>query len=155
LLIAAAALTSNGGEVPKVDAEKPTVSIVNPTTLPYFSTPFTIVSLNGTFSDNVGVTELIIGNPGIWAGRWENITETRTVEWSAPVDLGPGTNYITVTVRDAQGNENSITIAVTYTGSVLKDKTHPTINISSPNQSISRPRLPQSASPVARQTTSG
>lgn len=96
---------------PSLDTESPTVSIAQPTTDADYLTPFSEVLLQGTASDNIGVTQI----------TWSNATSgdsgicTGTNNWSSyPIPLEEGDNSITVRARDAANNQATDNITVTY-----------------------------------------
>jgi hypothetical protein len=94
------------------DTTAPTVSIVLPSATGSYSTTSSAVSLSGTASDNVGVASVSWRNAANGAAG----STSGTGSWSvASVGLVSGVNTITVTARDAAGNNGSATLAVTYT----------------------------------------
>jgi len=107
------------------DATLPTVTIASPTTLSSFATTSSSLAISGTATDDVGVTQV----------RWVNSrggdgTASGTTSWSAPVvALQGGTNIITVTARDAAGNQSTDVLTVTYS---LPDASAPTVSILGP-----------------------
>ena len=69
------------------------------------------LSLGGTASDNVGVTQVSWSNDRGGSG-----TAIGTATWTASgIALQSGANVITVTARDAAGNTSTDTLTVTYT----------------------------------------
>jgi glucodextranase-like protein len=92
------------------DTIAPAVAITTPTTATTFSTSAATLSLGGTASDNVGVTQVTWSN-----SRGGSGTATGTANWSASVGLQSGLNVVTVTARDAAGNTSTDTLTVTYT----------------------------------------
>src|SRR5216117_3643829 len=93
------------------DATPPTVAITAPTSNPTFSTSTTPLTLGGTASDNVGVTQVTWTNSAGGSG-----TATGTTSWTASgIVLQPGTNVLTVTATDAAGNTATDTLTVTFT----------------------------------------
>jgi hypothetical protein len=92
------------------DTVAPAVAITTPTTATTFSTSGATLSLGGTASDNVGVTQVTWSNSSGGSG-----TATGTASWSASVALQSGSNVLTVTARDAAGNTSTDTLTVTYT----------------------------------------
>lgn len=95
------------------DVRSPSVTIDYPTSLQTWTTTSSSFDLSGTAADNTGIVQVAWSNHrggnGLaedW-GNWEN--------WYVPViALQPGTNVITVTATDAEGNIGSDTITVTY-----------------------------------------
>ena len=90
------------------DIIPPTVSI----TLPLFD-PFTTtqqITFGGIASDDVGVTSILWSNDrggnGVIVGAGSFQIDN--------IILQPGTNHITITARDAAGNEGTDTITVIY-----------------------------------------
>jgi uncharacterized protein (TIGR03437 family) len=111
----------------QTDTTPPTVSITSPTAASTFSTSSTSINLSGTASDNVGVTQVI------WVtDRGSNGVAAGTASWSASaIPLQSGSNQITVTARDAAGNQKSAVIAVTSTATTPSSNA-PTVVITSP-----------------------
>jgi hypothetical protein len=97
------------------DTQAPSVSITSPTTAPTYSTTATSITLSGSASDNVGVTQVTWANTAGDGG-----TATGTTAWSAAVPLHPGTDTLIVTARDAAGNTARATLIVTVSGSTTK-----------------------------------
>ena len=98
---------------PQPDTTAPTINITSPTSAATFSTAGTTISLSGTATDNVGVTQVTwvssAGGSGLAAG---------TSSWNASgIALQSGSNQLTVTARDAAGNQKSAIITVTSTAS--------------------------------------
>ena len=102
----------------------PVVRITTPTTATTFSTHAAALSLGGTASDNVRVTQVTWSNSLGGSG-----TATGTTNWSASIGLRKGLNLLTITARDAAGNLATDTISVTYSA---PDTTKPAINITNP-----------------------
>src|SRR5438034_1277182 len=97
--------------VANADATPPTVAITAPTSNPTFSTSTTPLTLGGTASDNVGVTQVTWVNSAGGSG-----TATGTTSWTASgIVLQPGANGLTVTATDAAGNTATDTLTVTFT----------------------------------------
>src|SRR5437870_771108 len=93
------------------DTTPPTVSISAPTSNPTFSTSTTPLTLGGTASDNVGVTQVTWVNSAGGSG-----TATGTTSWTASgIVLQPGANGLTVTATDAAGNTATDALTVTFT----------------------------------------
>lgn len=109
----------------------PTVEIVWPTDLPYYTTYSTPIALSGYAKDNVGVTrvrakkaengQLFEGTFDISSGKW----------WVQGIQLSPGKNVIIVDANDAAGNTGSDTIKINY----VQELNPPTITITSPTSS--------------------
>src|SRR5882672_11487998 len=119
--------TSSGDTVSRVasgsgvDAGLPTVTITTPTTNPTFSTSSPTLTLGGTASDAVGVTQVTWVNDRGGSG-----TATGTTSWTASgISLQTGVNVLTVTARDAAGNlaTASLTVTLTSTFSLTVSKT--------------------------------
>ena len=102
------------------DTTKPTITITTPTTLATYIAPTGTVTLGGTASDNIGVTQVSWSNSAGGTG-----TMTGTANWNSTITLQSGTNTITVTGRDAAENTGTDTIAVTYTP-IITDTQIPT-----------------------------
>src|SRR2546430_2799229 len=104
------------------DTSAPTTSITTPTSGSSYTTNTSPLTLGGTATDNVGVTQVSWTNSQGGTG-----TATGTTTWSAPgIALQPGSNVLTVTARDAAGNPGNATLTVTY------DPTAPTVGITTP-----------------------
>jgi hypothetical protein len=104
------------------DNTPPTVSLTGPTTNPIYYTGNASVTVSGTSSDNVAVGTVGWSN----AASGGSGTAVGTGSWSAPIPLTPGTNLITITVRDTAGNVTTKTITV------IEDTQPPTIAITTP-----------------------
>ena len=109
--------TANGDTISRivtgtgVDATPPTIGIISPTSGPTYSTSNALLTLAGTASDNVGVTQVTWAN-----GRGGSGTATGTASWTAGIALRLGMNVLTVTARDAAGNTATATLTVTLSG---------------------------------------
>jgi hypothetical protein len=90
------------------DTTAPVVTITGPTTSATYTATAATLTLSGTASDNVGVTQVSWVND-----RGGNGTATGTTNWSASVALQSGVNVLTVTARDAAGNVSTDTLTVT------------------------------------------
>src|SRR2546422_1014276 len=98
----------------------PTVAITSPTSNPTYTTSSSSLTLGGTASDNVGVTQVTWANSLGGSG-----TATGTTSWTAGgIALQTGTNVLTVSARDAAGNIATATLTAT-----LSDTTAPTVTI--------------------------
>ena len=103
----------------------PVVTITSPTTAATFSASAATLTIAGTASDNVGVTQVSWKNDRGGSG-----TASGTTSWNATVTLQSGGNAITVTARDAAGNTSTDVLAVAYTPP--GDTTKPVIAITTP-----------------------
>lgn len=99
------------------DTTPPSVTIASPQGAPVYSTSSSPITLAGTASDNVGVTQVTWSN-----SRGGSGTATGTGNWTASnITLKLGSNVLTVTARDAAGNIGTatmtaiLTIAFTFT----------------------------------------
>jgi len=92
------------------DTVAPVVTITSPTTATAYTTPSATITLGGTASDNIGVTQVSWVN-----SRGGSGVATGTTSWSAGIPLYGGSNVLTVTARDAAGNTMSDTLTVTFT----------------------------------------
>ncbi len=121
-------IVKGGTPPPAGDTTPPTVTITTPTTAPTHATSSSPITIGGSASDNVGVTQVT------WANAATNGTggATGTTSWSAVIALAAGANAITVTARDAAGNTAADTITVTYTPPA-GDSTPPQISIVEPS----------------------
>ncbi len=95
------------------DTTKPTITIETPTASSTFSAATASLALGGKASDNVGVTQVTWSNSQGGSGS----TTPASGNWSiGNITLKANTsNVITVTARDAAGNAQTDTIAVSYT----------------------------------------
>ena len=93
------------------DTQNPTVTITSPTSSSTYSTGSLSISIAGTSSDNLGVTQV----------SWENNrggsgTASGTINWSvSSINLQAGANIITVTAGDAANHTGTDTITINYT----------------------------------------
>ena len=102
-------LTVNGGG--GGDTTPPTITITTPTSNPTYTTGTSPLTLGGTASDNVGVTQVTWSNSAGGSG-----TASGTTSWTVSgIVLQPGTNVLTVSARDAANNIGTDTLTVTYT----------------------------------------
>src|SRR5439155_787194 len=93
------------------DTTAPTLTIASPTSNPTFSTSTTLLTLGGTASDNVGVTQVT------WANSGGSGTASGTTSWAASgIVLQTGTNVLAVQARDAAGNTATASLTVTLSG---------------------------------------
>jgi hypothetical protein len=108
---------------PTADTTPPTVTITSPTSNPTFTAGGSSLTLGGTASDGIGVTQVTWVN-----SRGGNGTASGTTTWTVNgILLQVGTNVLTVTARDAAGNTAMDALTVT-----LNDTTTPTVTITSP-----------------------
>jgi len=124
--------TANGGTVSGVvtgsatgttDTSPPTVTITSPTANSTYTTGSSSLTLGGTASDNVGVTQVTWAN-----SRGGSGTAAGTTSWTASgIALQLGTNVLTVTARDAAGNTKTASLTVT-----LSDTTPPSVSMTAP-----------------------
>lgn len=99
------------------DTSPPTVQLSSPTPSSTYSTTGSTLTLRGTSTDNVGVTQVTWTNSRGGAG-----TASGTTNWTANVTgLQSGTNLLTVRARDAAGNTGSTSLTVTYTQPLVCD----------------------------------
>ena len=111
---------------PPPDTTNPGVTITAPTSNATHSTSATPLSLGGTASDNVGVTQVTWVNDRGGSG-----TASGTTAWSVSgIALQTGQNVLTVTARDAAGNTATDQLTVSYTPPA--DGTPPTVTITAP-----------------------
>ena len=107
------------------DTTIPAITITGPTTSSTYATVSSALTVSGTASDNVSVTQVSWSNDCGGSG-----TASGTTIWSAAgIALQTGTNIITVSARDAAANQKTDTITVTYTP---PDTTAPTVTIMGP-----------------------
>ncbi len=108
------------------NATTPTVTITSPTSSGTFTSSSATLSIGGTASDNVGVTQVTWTSSGGGSG-----TATGTTAWSVSgIPLSSGSNTITVTAQNTSGLTSSAAIVVTF--SPTTDPTAPTVTIASP-----------------------
>ena len=99
------------------DITPPTVAITAPTSNPIYNTNSFALTLRGTASDNVGVSQVTWSNS---AGG--NGTATGTTSWTASgIVLQVGTNVLTVTAWDGSTNSAAATLTVTATPLAFTD----------------------------------
>lgn len=92
------------------DTVAPTVTITSPTSSATYETGDESINLGGTASDNVAVTSVTWSNSAGGSG-----TATGTTTWTITgISLVEGENVITVTAADAEGNEGTDVLTVTY-----------------------------------------
>jgi hypothetical protein len=95
---------------PPPDKTSPTITIVGPTASATLATTTATLAMSGTATDAVGVTQVSWRNDRGGTG-----TAIGTTNWSiASVPLQRGSNVITVTARDAAGNQDRDQLTVTY-----------------------------------------
>src|SRR5712692_8012022 len=105
------------------DTTPPAITITSPTSSPTFTTSSSPLTLGGTASDNVGVTQVTWAN-----SRGGSGTAAGTTSWTASgIALQLGTNVLTVTARDAAGNTKTASLTVT-----LSDTTPPSVSMTAP-----------------------
>ncbi len=84
------------------DTTRPTIVITGPTAGDTLVTSASSVTISGTAADNVGVVRVMYSNDQSGVLGQAN----GTANWSIPIALVPGTNYITVRSYDAAGNQS-------------------------------------------------
>ncbi|MBI4341690.1 MAG: hypothetical protein HY598_05355, partial [Candidatus Omnitrophica bacterium] len=113
-----------GGGTP--DPTAPTITITAPTSAATFVTSTSPLTLSGTASDNVGITQVTWTNDRGGSG-----TASGTTSWSVSgIALQSGDNVLTVTARDVAGNTATDTLTVTYAPPA--DITPPTVSLTAP-----------------------
>jgi hypothetical protein len=113
---------------PAADTTVPSIAISSPTSGPTYASSSAMLSLNGSASDNVGVTSVSWANDRGGSGM-----ASGTTSWGIPsIGLQTGANVITVTARDAAGNVGIDVLTVTHS---LPDTTAPSVAISGPTAS--------------------
>ena len=122
---------SSGSSGGTADTTRPTVTITTPTT---GTTTNSTLSLGGTASDNVGVTQVTWSNSTTGSSG----TASGTTSWSVGgIALQTGTNSITIQARDAAGNTGNASLTVTFSSGSTGDTTAPTVTITSPTSNSS------------------
>lgn len=107
------------------DTTPPAVTISSPTVNGSYETAEPTIQLAGTTADDSQISEV----------RWSSSsgvggTASGTTNWTIPdITLQEGSNTITVTAKDAAGNQGSATLTVVYT---IPDNLAPVISITSP-----------------------
>jgi hypothetical protein len=91
------------------DTTAPVVTVTGPTSAAAYTSTASTVSLAGTASDQVGVTQVTWSNDRGGSG-----TATGTTNWTASVAVQVGSNAVTVTARDAAGNTSTDVMTVHY-----------------------------------------
>lgn len=91
------------------DGTAPSISITSPTSSSSYSTSSGSLSIGGSASDNVSVSQVTWVN-----NRGGTGTASGRTSWTASVGLVSGTNVITVTALDTAGNQASDVVTVTY-----------------------------------------
>jgi len=104
-----------------LDTTAPTVAITAPGSGSTYSTRTTPLTIAGTASDNIGVTQVAWVN-----NRGSSGTATGTASWTGSVALQSGANVLTVTASDAAGNTATASVTVTL------DNTPPAVAITTP-----------------------
>ncbi len=113
----------------QADTTAPVVTVSTPTAAATFQTTLATLSIGGSASDAVGVTQVSWSNDRGGSGN-----ASGTANWTAAgIALQGGQNVLTVTARDAAGNTATDTLVVTRT--IENDTTAPTIAISVPTAS--------------------
>jgi len=110
------------------DTESPVVAVVTPSTSGRYETETSILTIAGTATDNVGVTQVGWSN-----SRGGGGVASGTGNWSVPdIQLYEGENVIRVTGRDAAGNEASKILGVNF--NLPEDDVIPSISVSYPTR---------------------
>jgi hypothetical protein len=104
-----------------IDTTAPVATITSPTSNTTYSTSSSSITLGGTASDNIGVTEVAWSN-----NRGGKGTCSGTTSWTCtgPINLQVGENVLTVTARDAARNYGSDVLTVTRTCSYSINPTY-------------------------------
>jgi hypothetical protein len=110
------------------DTVAPSVEITTPTGAADYSTPLAFIGIGGTASDNLSVASVTWVN-----SRGGEGTASGTTIWTAnSIPLLRGENLITVTAEDADGNQATDEIVVTFESEPGSDVTPPEVRITSP-----------------------
>jgi hypothetical protein len=116
--------------VPASDTQPPQVLIVSPSSSGSYQTGNSTITLSGSASDDLGVTQVSWSSSGGRSGL-----ASGTTNWSIPaISLSSGGNTINVTARDAAGNESTAVITVTYTPPAPADQESPRVVITLPTK---------------------
>ena len=117
------AIVTGSGAGAGAETTPPTVTITSPTSSPTYTATGSSLTLQGTASDNVGVSQVTWVN-----SRGGSGTATGTSSWTASaIALQLGSNVLAVTARDAAGNTKTASLTVT-----LSDTTSPTVAVTAP-----------------------
>lgn len=92
------------------DSTPPSCAVTSPTSSTTYTSSTTPQLFGGTAADNVGVTSVSWTNSAGGSG-----TASGTTSWSALIPLVDGTNTLTFTAHDANGNNASDVLTVSYT----------------------------------------
>jgi hypothetical protein len=110
------------------DSIPPVLSIADPSTASVFSSPTSVVALDGPVSDNVGVASVV------WSNLTTGTTDQATVstvggvtQWAASVPLTNGANTVQIVAADDAGNKTTVTVTIHYTSPA--DGIPPQVNI--------------------------
>ena len=96
-------------------ANQPTITITTPTTSGTWNASGSSINLAGTASDSQGITQVTWVN-----NRGGSGTATGTTNWTINgLALVSGTNVITVTARDTDGNVAGSVLTVAYGSSTI------------------------------------
>ena len=107
------------------DTSYPVVTITSPTSEATYTNLFSMVTLAGSASDDMGVTSVTWSN-----NRGGSGTASGTSSWSVPsVSLQDGDNVITVFARDAAGNVSTDSLTVSYVLPPSDDEPGPTFDL--------------------------
>ena len=123
------AVSGTGASAAVTGTTPPTVAITVPTAAATFTTTSSSLTLQGTASDNVGVTSVTWSNDRGGSG-----TATGTSSWTAgAIPLQAGSNVLTVTATDAAGNLGTAQLTVTSNTATATttDTTPPTVVVGS------------------------
>jgi len=114
------------------DTSKPSVTISGPTAGTSYTASASPLTVSGTSSDNIGVTQVN------WStDRGASGSASGTTNWTAAgIALQSGSNIVTVTARDLAGNTSTAILTVTYTVAPT-DQTAPAISILGPTSGSS------------------
>ncbi|MFZ5573116.1 MAG: Ig-like domain-containing protein [Thermodesulfobacteriota bacterium] len=121
-------LTVSYGKSVVADTTSPSLAIVAPTSSGAYTTTTNSVSISGTASDNIGVTQVTWRDNRNGSG-----TASGTTAWAiSNLSLTEGDTVITITATDAAGNASAKTITMTY---VIPDVSAPVVSIGAPSSS--------------------
>src|SRR3989344_5849555 len=110
------------------DTTRPSITITTPVNASSYSTSSATLTLRGSASDDIGVTQVAWVN-----SRGGSGTASGTTSWSVSnITLQNGTNTLAVTARDAAGNNTTDILVVTYSTGTPADTTVPSVTITSP-----------------------
>ena len=115
------------------DTTAPVVTITGPVSSPTYTSSSATLTLAGSATDAVGVTQVSWSNSLGGSGTASLSGSVTSRSWSVgSIALASGTNVITVTARDAANNTSTDTISASYSAGGGADTTAPVVSITGP-----------------------